>query len=99
MHWDVAGAETLAHEIGHVLGHSTPYMNADHVWYDWEGFATNNLMHTKSEGVIRDKLTTGQIFRMNVIRTPGISTTRPLSKNTPRRRAHSQLMMTPRARV
>jgi hypothetical protein len=63
---------TLAHELGHTLGHDEPPLAFGwrHVGKassgPYAGFTKSNLMHPKVNGVARDHLTIGQGFRMNV---------------------------------
>jgi hypothetical protein len=77
--WPLMSNETLAHEIGHALGHERMNLGFYHVKAgSTPGFAKTNLMHEKSTAMSREWLTTGQVFRMNVDtgswyqHTPGI---------------------------
>jgi hypothetical protein len=63
----LATEETLAHEIGHALSHEYPNLCKDHVVAGtMPGFAATNLMHERMPGEVREQLTGGQVFRMNV---------------------------------
>lgn len=65
--WPLMSNETLAHEIGHALGHEQKNLGVYHVKAgSTPGFAKTNLMHEKSTAMSREWLTTGQVFRMNV---------------------------------
>lgn len=65
--WDLMSHETLAHEIGHALGHERANLGFFHVKAgSTPGFAKTNLMHERSTAGSREWLTIGQIFRMTV---------------------------------
>jgi hypothetical protein len=68
--------ETLAHELGHALGHVDASLGfSGSIWgvaavfserQPQEGFQKSNIMHPKVFDIPRDHLTVGQGFRMNV---------------------------------
>lgn len=65
--WDLMSHETVAHEIGHSLGHERKNLGFYHVKSgSTPGFAATNLMHEKTTAGSREWLTIGQVFRMNV---------------------------------